>query len=54
MLMKIGCFKLEAQFKFVPLQPKKSNNKPPWLKESIQKEIKKKVNYLIYRKTNSF
>ena len=33
---------LDTQSKFVPLQPTKSNNKPPWLKKSIHKEIKKK------------
>ena len=33
---------LDAQQKFVPLQPIKSNNKPPWLKKSIHKEIKNK------------
>ena len=34
---------LDAQSKFVPrLCNKKSNNKPPWLKKSIHKQIKKK------------
>ena len=33
---------LDGQCKFVPLQPKKSNNKPPWLKKNVYKEIKNK------------
>ena len=34
---------LDAQSKFVPRQRnKKSNNKPPWLKKNIHKQIKKK------------
>ena len=33
---------LDVQNKFVTHQPNKSNNKPPWLKKSIHKQIKKK------------
>ena len=38
---------LEAQSKFVPLQPKKSNTKPPWLKKSIQKENRQLLNNIL-------
>ena len=45
---------LDGQYKFVPLQPKKSNKKPPWLKKNIHKEIKsKQVAYKQYLRTKS-
>jgi len=45
---------LDGQHKFVSLQSKKSNNKPPWLKENIHKEIKnKQVAYKQYLRTKS-
>ena len=33
---------LDAQSKFVPCKLNKSSDKPPWLKKSIYKQIKKK------------
>ena len=33
---------LDAQSKFVPCKLSKSSDKPPWLKKSIYKQIKKK------------
>ena len=45
---------LDAQSKFIPLQPNKSNNKPPWLKKSFHKEIKnKQVAFKQYLRTKS-
>ena len=36
-------FKNIMQRKFVPLQPKKSNKKPPWLKNTFTKKLKIKI-----------
>jgi len=45
---------LDGQRKFVPLQHKKSNNKPPWLKKNVYKEIKnKQMAYKWYLRSKS-
>ena len=49
---------LDAQSEFVPCQPNKLNNKPPWLTKSIHKQIKKKQEafrqYLSTKSDNDF
>ena len=45
---------LDARSKFASRQPNnKSNNKPPWLKKSIHKQIKKQAAFKQYLKTKS-
>ena len=49
---------LDAQSEFIPCQPNKLNYKPPWLTQSIHKQIKKKQEafrqYLSTKSDNDF